>query len=62
MRLHHLVNQVWLRLVKLFHKPTFVFVVETWSAEFSNRGGDKMSTAIFLPLSNVSTAFIAYQF
>ena len=61
MRLHHLVNQVWLRLVKLLYKPTFVFVVETWSAEFSNRGG-KMSTAIFFPLSSVSIAFIAYQF
>ena len=62
MRLHHLVNQVWLRLVKLLYKPPLVFVLKAWSAEFSNRGGGKMSAAIFLPFSNVSTAFIAYQF
>ena len=54
-------NQVWLRLVKLLYKPTFVFVLKAWSAEFSNRGG-KMSAAIFLPLSNVSTAFVTFQF
>ena len=55
-------NQVWLRLVKLLYKPTFVFVLKAWSADFSNRGGGKMSAAIFAPLSNVSTAFIAYRF
>lgn len=62
MRLHHLMNQVWLRLVKLLYKPTFVFVVKAWSAEFSNRWGGKMSATIFFPLSSVSIAFIAYQF
>ena len=34
MRLHHLVGSSWLRLVKLFYKPTFVLVVETWSVLF----------------------------
>ena len=60
MRLHYFVNSAWLRLVKLLYKPTLVFVLKAWSADFSNRGG-KMSTAIFFPLSSVSIAFIAYQ-
>ena len=56
-------NQVWLRLVKLLYKPPLVFIMKTWSAEFPNRGGGgKMSATIFFPLSNVSIAFIAYQF
>jgi hypothetical protein len=32
-------NQVWLRLVKLLYKPTFVFILKAWSADFSNLGG-----------------------
>lgn len=39
MRLHHLVNHVWLRFVELLYKPPLVFIVKARSASFTYRGG-----------------------